>query len=391
MVDPSRLVAVLAEHVDQRRPDLGPGCPGAGARLGLLAHPATELARRILQLACHRSRASPGTVDGLGHQAGGEEVGTRWQRHLDLGARPLVELRRSACAGTRPSGETPEGDLEESLLGQAVQVEGRQGTGYAGRRRPPGHDRRARRSTQRARRATAGPDPSAPRCGTPGSQGRRPRPSLLRVGRDGSRTATTSGARAGAASSWRYRNVRSTSWPASTAPALVKVSGFTAKCWVSAWMSRSRRWSGLRRGDRGAPTGRVRRVDHGRRGPDHPRGGGADPGPVLGREGAAGDGRRPGRGGLGAEQRPTGAQQGVGLPELVLEPGVGRQRAVAEGGHLPAGHGGDVAEGGTGDAEGHGGEGHRRERQLRHTRQRWRRCTVGPTARRCARAARRRR
>ena len=35
-----------------------------------------------------------------------------------------------------------------------------------------------------------------------------------------------------------------TSWPASTAPAVVSVSGLTAKCWVTAWTSRSRRCSG---------------------------------------------------------------------------------------------------------------------------------------------------
>jgi hypothetical protein len=43
----------------------------------------------------------------------------------------------------------------------------------------------------------------------------------------------------------RHRNVRSTSWPAITAPALVNVSSFTAKCCVRAWMSRRRRWRGL--------------------------------------------------------------------------------------------------------------------------------------------------
>ena len=37
------------------------------------------------------------------------------------------------------------------------------------------------------------------------------------------------------------KRVRSTSWPASTAPAVVNVSSFTPKCWVRAWMSRSRR------------------------------------------------------------------------------------------------------------------------------------------------------
>jgi hypothetical protein len=44
---------------------------------------------------------------------------------------------------------------------------------------------------------------------------------------------------------FRHRKVRSMSWPAKTAPALVKVSSLTAKCWVRAWMSRRRRWSGL--------------------------------------------------------------------------------------------------------------------------------------------------
>ena len=34
------------------------------------------------------------------------------------------------------------------------------------------------------------------------------------------------------------------SWPASTAPAAVSVSGLTRKCWVIACASRSRRWSG---------------------------------------------------------------------------------------------------------------------------------------------------
>ena len=41
------------------------------------------------------------------------------------------------------------------------------------------------------------------------------------------------------------KTVRSTSWPASTAPPVVRVSGLTRKCWVTAWMSRSWRWRGL--------------------------------------------------------------------------------------------------------------------------------------------------
>ena len=42
-----------------------------------------------------------------------------------------------------------------------------------------------------------------------------------------------------------HRKVRSTSWPTSTAPARVNVSGLTTKCWVTAWTSRSRRCRGL--------------------------------------------------------------------------------------------------------------------------------------------------
>ena len=175
-----------------------------------------------------------------------------------------------------------------------------------------------------------------------------------------------------AASSWRYRNVRSTSWPASTAPALVKVSGFTrevlgqrvdvaepalerAATWRSRCPHRPCTPCRPRSSRPGPPTWRSPRI--------RARCSGVKATPATAVAQAVG--------GLGVRAAPEPARSSVSVsPSWCWNQRVGRQRAVAERRHLPAGHRGDVAERGTGDAEGHGGEDQRRERQLRHPRHR---------------------
>jgi Domain of unknown function (DUF4968) len=72
---------------------------------------------------------------------------------------------------------------------------------------------------------------------------------LVREAAEGMAIAPSGGAASSAASRGApigaQNTVKSTSMPARTAPAVVSVSSLTRKCWVSAWMSRKRRWSGL--------------------------------------------------------------------------------------------------------------------------------------------------